>query len=287
MTELTRRPEGGIEYGPEWSAGFRRASDNEIREWLDLAIECCDAADSVALGLFRRDLQISAKPDRSFVTQADTAIEELIRDRIRGRFPAHGVAGEEFGEDGPGADVRWIVDPIDGTHNYMRGIPLFGTLLAVEREGELQVGVMSAPAMGERWMAWRGGGAWSHDRRLRVSHVASLADSQLLYGSRAENVASGRVPGFDATIAMAWRDRGFGDFWGHALVAEGAAEAMIEVDLKPWDIAAPMVVIEEAGGRMTDIEGRRSLTALSTVTSNGLLHEELLRRLRGEKATDE
>ncbi len=274
------RAESG--FGPEWSAGLRRGSDDEIRRWLDLAIECCEAADSIALGFFRRDLDIRTKPDRSFVTQADTAIEELVRDRVRGRFPDHGVLGEEYGEDGAGAPVRWIVDPIDGTHNFMRGIPLFGTLLAAERDGELQVGIMSAPALGERWIAWRGGGAWSRDRRLHVSKVASIGDSQLLYGSRAENIATGLVPGFDDTIAAAWRDRGFGDFWGHALVAEGAAEAMIEVGLKPWDIAAPMVVVEEAGGRMTDVDGQRVLAAASTVTSNGILHEELLRRLRGE-----
>ncbi len=269
-------------YGPAWSASLRRGSDDELRDWLELAIECCDAADAIALGHFRRDLEIKTKPDRSFVTQADTAIEALIRERIHARYADHGLVGEEYGTESSGASVRWYIDPIDGTHNFLRGIPLFGTLLAVERDGELQLGVMSAPAIGERWSGWRGGGAWSRDRRIRVSEIAAIGDAQLLYGSRAENVASGLVPGFDATIEAAWRDRGFGDFWGHALVAEGAAEAMIEVDLKAWDIAAPMIIVEEAGGRMTDIEGERALEARSTVTSNGILHDELLARLRGD-----
>ncbi len=277
--EASTTPPGS---GPDWSAARRRGSDAELRAWLDLAITCCDLADGIAMGAFRRDLQISTKPDRTFVTQVDQQIERLIRERILDRFPDHGLIGEEEGESAPGASLRWYIDPIDGTHNFIRGVPLFGTLLAVERDGELQLGALSAPALGERWVAWRGGGAWNGDRRLTVSGVGELGDAQLLYGSRSENVGSGLLPGFDATIGLAWRDRGFGDFWGYALVAEGAAEAMIETGMHAWDLAAPLVLIEEAGGRLTSVDGVRSPDIASAIASNGLLHEELLRRLRGE-----
>ena len=215
---------------------------------------------------------------------ADRGIEREIRSRIRARYPEHGLVGEEYGtEDGTGA-TRWYIDPIDGTHNFIRGVPLFGTLLGVEHEGELQVGMISAPAMRERWFAYRGGGAWNRsldgERQIRVSRVRDLDDAQLLYGSRTETVASGLMPGFDDTLAASWRDRGFGDFWGYALVAEGAAEAMFETGAKTWDLAGPLVVLEEAGGRVTDVHGDRRIDTGSSVASNGLLHEELLRRLR-------
>ncbi len=255
-----------------------------MREWLAFAHATCDAADAIALAHFRRDLDVERKPDRTFVTVADQGIEREIRSRIRARYPDHALVGEEYGtEDGAGT-TRWFIDPIDGTHNFIRGVPLFGTLLAVEHEGELQLGMISAPAMRERWFAYRGGGAWNRslagERRIRVSRVGALEDAQLVYGSRTETVASGLMPGFDATLAAAWRERGFGDFWAYALVAEGAAEAMFETGMKTWDLAGPVVVIEEAGGCVTDIFGERRIDAPSFVASNGLLHQELLRRLR-------
>jgi histidinol-phosphatase len=272
------------DYGPAWSAARARVSEATLRAWLAFALDACDAADVIALAHFRRDLAIERKPDRSFVTVADQAIEREIRGAIAARWPGHGLVGEEYGEADGAATTRWFIDPIDGTHNYIRGVPLFGTLLAVEHEGELQVGVMSAPAMRERWFAWRGGGAWNRgldgERRIAVSGVASIDDAQLVYGSGRDNMASGLMPGFDALIASAWRERGFGDFWGYALVAEGAAEAMLETGMHSWDLAAPQVLIEEAGGRVTDVDGRRRIDAPSFVGSNGLLHEEVLRRLR-------
>jgi histidinol-phosphatase len=232
---------------------------------------------------------IEAKPDRSFVTDVDRAIERRIRERIATTYPAHAVVGEEFGSDGGDATVRWYVDPIDGTHNFMRGVPLFGTLLAAEVDGELQVGVMSAPALGGRWFARRGGGAWATvaigpdagvRRRIGVSGVETLADAHLLYGSAQEIADSGAAPGFSALIADVWRDRGFGDFWGYALVAEGAAEAMVEIGPKSWDLAAPLVIVEEAGGRLTDLQGRRTIHSGTVLASNGALHIEILDRLR-------
>jgi histidinol-phosphatase len=278
------------EFGEAWSAGLRRGTEAELRGWVDTALGWCDATDAIAMGHFRRDLVLERKPDRSFVTVADTSIERLLRERIAAAFPDHGVVGEEFGTEAAGASVRWYVDPIDGTHNFMRGIPLFGTLLAVARDGELQAAVISAPALRERWHAWRGGGAWAvgtdatggHEpRRIRVSKVAMLADAQVLYASPTEVEDSGRAPGFRALRGACWRERGFGDFWGYTLLAEGAAEAMVEVDLKPWDAAAPMLLVEEAGGRVTDFEGRRSFDGETFLATNGRLHETVRRTLAG------
>jgi histidinol-phosphatase len=271
-------------YGADWSAALRHGTDAELRRWLDLAMAACDEADAVALQHFRRDLQIDTKPDRTFVTQADTAIERRIRTRIGDAFPDHGLVGEEYGVAAAGASVRWYIDPIDGTHNFIRGVPLFGTLLAVERDGELQVAVLSAPALDERWWAHRGGGAWARrgvgePRRIRVSGVSGLGDAQILYGSARDIAASGRAPGFDGLLRDAWRERGFGDFWGYALVAEGAAEAMVEVELKSWDAAAPTVLVEEAGGRVTDFDGRRDIEAGTIIASNGRLHDTVRARL--------
>jgi histidinol-phosphatase len=273
--------------GADWSASLARAPAAELDAWLGLAHAAADEADEIARSTFRRDLQVSTKPDRTLVTQADTAIERAIRARISAAHPDHGLVGEEYGTEAGDAATRWYIDPIDGTHNFVRGVPLFGTLLAVERDGELQAAVLSAPALRERWWARRGGGAWARaaddaaPRRIRVSTVGAIADAQVLYGSGQDIRASGRAPGFDALLDAAWRERGFGDFWGYALLAEGAAEAMVEVGLSSWDAAAPTVLVEEAGGRVTDFEGRRAIGAGTFVATNGRLHEEVLTLLRG------
>jgi len=264
------------------------SDEAELDTWLAFALACCDVADEIALRHFRRDLVIETKPDRTFVTQADQAIERAIRHRITAAYPDHGLVGEEYGtQDGQGS-VRWYIDPIDGTHNFMRGVPLFGTLLATERDGEVVAGIMSAPALGSRWYARHGGGAWAVDalgpgagepRRIGVSKVAALADSQVLHASADEIAASGLAPGFPTLVRESWRDRGFGDFWGYALVAEGAAEAMVEVGPYSWDLAAPSVVVEEAGGRFTDLQGERTIHGGNALATNGLLHELILERL--------
>ncbi|MET1231461.1 MAG: inositol monophosphatase family protein [Candidatus Limnocylindrales bacterium] len=283
MSEATS---GG--FGEAWSASRRLGTDAELRGWLDLALRLCQGADAMALEHFRHELEITTKPDRSFVTQADKAIERFIREGIAEAHPDHGLVGEEEGTLDGSASVRWYIDPIDGTHNFMRGVPLFGTLLGVERDGEMQVGVMSAPALGERWFAWRGGGAWASGsagtapgelRRIRTSRIGRLRDAQLLYSSPTD--IEPYAPGFRSLVARAWRDRGFGDFWGYALVAEGAAEAMIEVGMNAWDLAAPLTIIEEAGGRVTDFKGVRSIHEETMVASNGLLHAEILAALPG------
>jgi histidinol-phosphatase len=280
----------GTAWGTDWSASLRRGPEAETRGWLDLALEACDEADTIAMRSFRRDLEVSRKPDRTYVTAVDREIEARIRERILAAYPDHGLVGEEHGTEAGDRPVRWYVDPIDGTHNYLRGVPIFATLIAVERDGEVQAGAISAPALGSRWFAWRGGGAWATapgsrtPRRIRVSKVESIGDAQLLYGDGPSIEASGAVPGFRALLGAAWRTRGFGDFWGYALVAEGAAEAMIEVGLSPWDVAAPLVLVEEAGGRLTGVDGSRSLAAGDYLASNGRLHEVLLAGLTDRAA---
>ena len=281
-------------WGAAWSASLRKGTDAELRGWVDAALGWADEADRIALAHFRSDVEVTRKPDRSFVTAADTAIERLVRDRVSAAFPGHGVVGEEYGDDAAGSSVRWFVDPIDGTHNFLRGVPIFATLLAVERDGELQAGVLSAPALGGRWHTWRGGGAWAawHSdgrvpRRVHVSAITTLDDAQVLYADMHDVMASGRAPGFGALLEVVWRERGFGDFWGYALLAEGAAEAMVEVGLSIWDTAAPAILVEEAGGRVTDFDGRRVLDSGTFLATNGHLHDEIRRRLVREEGHDD
>lgn len=295
MSDQSQASPAAPAYGPRWSASLRRGTNAELRRWVDAALAWCDEADVIALHHFRQAPVTTRKPDRTFVTEADTAVERLIRDRIATTFPDHGVVGEEYGEDRAGSSVRWFVDPIDGTHNYLRGIPIFATLLGVERDGELQAGIVSAPALGGRWFAWRGGGAWGagplagvdrggSPRRLHVSAIDDLADAQLVYASPGDLAGSELAPGFGALVAETWRERGFGEFWGYALVAEGAAEIMVEMGLKIWDVAGPAVIVEEAGGRITDFEGRRVFGRGTTLATNGILHERVRARLTGTGA---
>jgi histidinol-phosphatase len=281
-----------LDWGRDWSSALRRGSDDELRGWVDLGQAACDEADIVAMRYFRRDLEIARKADETYVTVADREIERLVRERILAAHPDHGLVGEEYGTEAGDRSVRWYVDPIDGTHNYLRGIPIFATLLAVERDGEVQAGVISAPALGSRWFAWRGGGAWAlrrddpEPRRLGVSTIGGLHDAQVCYGSAPEVEAAGHAPGFRSLLGAAWRTRGFGDFWGYTLVAEAAAEAMIEVGLAPWDVAAPLVLIEEAGGRMTGFDGRRSIDSQDWVATNGVLHDQVREVLLGADVAD-
>jgi histidinol-phosphatase len=280
--------------GPAWSAERRRGSPAELAQWLAFALEICDATDPIALHAFRTELTVDRKADGSYVTDADREVEMIIRGRISDRYPEHGLVGEEYGEAEAGAGgERWYIDPIDGTHNFMRGLPQFATLLAVERDGEVQVGVISAPALGQRWYATRGGGAWvvggpanpPGPRRLHVSTVDGLSYAQILYRSIGDMNASRVAAGFQRLVRAAWRERGFGDFWGYTLVADGVAEAMIEQDLHPWDLAAPWVLVEEAGGRITDFDGRRSYERGEGFATNGLLHDAVLGVLRESSET--
>lgn len=269
--------------GPAAGRPLPPAGSDE-RAWLDLALAMCDDADAISMASFRRDLTIETKPDRTFVTQVDRGIEQSLRERIRAEFPAHGIVGEEFGEEAAVGQFRWYIDPIDGTNNYLRGIPVFATLIALERAGETAVGMVSAPALRQRWYAWKGGGAWAVDaaaapRRLRTSAVARLEDAQLVVSSATSEPINERLPGLRATLQRAWRERGFGDFWGYALVAEGCAEAMIELGVHSWDLGPMLLLVEEAGGVLTDFNGERTIQGRSAVASNGRFHDQLLRSL--------
>lgn len=264
----------------------------EMGAAVEVALAACDEADMISLGSFRRSIGIEAKADASFVTEADTAVERAIRDHISSRFPDHGLVGEEYGEAPSDSGRRWIIDPIDGTHNYMRGVPLFATLLALEIDGQLALGVVSAPALHRRWFAWQGGGAWAVDTsqggrwvadsamRLSVSSVADLADASVVYSSFPSIVGSGLAPGFPRLLGKVWRDRGLGDFYGYMLVAEGAVDVMLESDLKVWDLAGPRAVLQVAGGRMTDLAGGGEMPARGVLATNGRLHDRILAELQ-------
>ncbi len=267
------------------------STGTEIGAAVETALAACDAADAISLASFRRDIGVQQKPDATFVTEADTAVERAVRERITARFPEHGLVGEEYGEARAASGRRWIIDPIDGTHNYMRGVPIFATLLALEIDGRLAVGAVSAPAMHRRWFSWDGGGAWAVDTvaggwdrgsatRLTVSTVDRLEEASIVYSSYPSIVSSRRAPGFGPLLERAWRDRGLGDFYGYMLVAEGAAEVMIEAELKLWDLAGPRAVLEAAGAMVTDIEGGDALPEAGVLASNGRLHEAVLEALR-------
>ena len=225
------------------------------------------------------DLQVSRKPDTTHVTEADHATETLIRTALRSARPDDAVLGEEYGSEGS-SRRRWIVDPIDGTANYVRGVPIWATLIALEEDGELRVGVVSAPALHTRWHAARGEGAFSGARRLAVSHVADLADAQLCYSDIASwtTFRTTAQPMIDL-LHHVWRARGVGDFLQHMLVAEGAADAAVEPVVNLWDLAPILVIVEEAGGRFTNLEGERTADGGSAVSTNGLLHDAVLAAL--------
>ena len=258
------------------------SDDQDPAQLLHAAHAWLDETDRIALTHFAGELTVRAKHDRTLVTQADTEIETRLRDRIADAYPAHTVVGEEFGSAADAGAGRWIIDPIDATHNFVRGIEVFATLLAFERDGLLEVGVVSAPAMQRRWWAIRGQGAHVRervDRRIHVSDVSAMGEAHVLFGTIRGLDAAGLGPGLRRLTSAAWRDRGFGDFWGHMLVAQGSAEAMLEYGVSPWDMAAPHVIISEAGGRMTDLSGRSSWTGAQILTTNGALHDEVLELL--------
>jgi histidinol-phosphatase len=246
---------------------------------LALALELADLADAITLERFRAsDLVVETKPDLTPVTEADRAVEQALRKRLAEERPGHAVVGEEFG--GGDGEVRWIIDPIDGTKNYLRGIPVFATLIALERDGALALGVVSAPALHRRWWAARGQGAFADGRPIHVSKVGDLGDAMLAYASLGSWEEHGLGERFMGLARRCWRTRGFGDFWCHMLVAEGAADLAAEPEVALWDLAAPLVVVEEAGGRLTDLGGAARADGGSVVTTNGLLHDQVLAALR-------
>lgn len=248
-----------------------------VADDLRLALELADLADVVTMERFRAsDLVVETKPDLTPVSEADRAVEQLLRKRIGEERPDHNVLGEEFGGDGVRAGTRWIIDPIDGTKNYVRGIPVFATLIALERDGGLAVGVASAPALGRRWWAARGHGAFADGAPLRVSKVARLEDAQLGHSSISSWTEHGLRDRFLELERRCWRGRGFGDFWTHMMVAEGAVDVAAEPEVSLWDVAAVQVIVEEAGGRFTNLAGVPRPDGGSAVSTNGLLHDQVL-----------
>jgi histidinol-phosphatase len=237
---------------------------------LSFALALADLADSLSLPRFRAsDLRVETKPDLTPVTDADRTVERALRERIAAERPGDTVLGEEEGDEG--GDVRWILDPIDGTKNFSRGLPVWATLIALERDGTVVCGVVSAPALGHRWWAARGEGAWRDGERIAVSGVASLGDA-------AVSCSYGRdLALFEPRV---WHARGVGDFWQHVLVAEGAFDAAIDARLKIWDYASIGVIVEEAGGRSTAPDGGATKPDVQVVSSNGLVHDDVLELLR-------
>jgi histidinol-phosphatase len=257
---------------------------------LQFALDLADEADEISMRYYRGELGTEQKRDGSLVTLADKEVEAHLRARIEARFPDHAILGEEEGLTREGASARWILDPIDGTHGFARDLPVWATLIALERDGTVEVGVASAPALGTRWWAGRGLGAYRADlpaqghagTRIHVSDVDTIEQAQLLYGSYELTVDF--WPGTDALLRNAWRSRGLGDFWGHCLVADGSAEAMLEGAISPWDIAALIVIVEEAGGRLTDNNGIATIEAGHCITTNGALHDAVLQGLHQQSS---
>ena len=255
--------------------------DDDLR----LAHVVADTVDSLTTSRFRaQDLQVETKPDLTPVTDADRSAEQLVRSQLGRARPRDAVLGEEMGGTLGSAKRQWVVDPIDGTKNFVRGVPVWATLLALLDDGVPVLGVVSAPALGKRWWAATGTGAWSGPRlssatRLRVSGVNDLADASLSHSEIWEWQDHDRLDGFLDLTRRVWRTRAYGDFWSYALVAEGAVDVACEPELALHDMAALAVLVTEAGGRFSSVDGVDGPFGGSAVASNGVLHEQVLQRL--------
>lgn len=252
---------------------------------LRLAHDLGDLADGITLPAFEAHLagggQVERKVDGSPVTPTDVEVERTLRRELTSRAPQHAFLGEEDGLDGPDDAPRWIVDPIDGTKNFVRGIPVYATLIAlVDADEQGMVAVISAPAMGMRWEGVSGGPARENGREIRVSETGDLAAAHVSFGglNHFAGVGSEVINRFAERTA---RQRGFGEFWQHCLVARGALDLALEGMVNRWDLAAPKIVVEAAGGLLTDLRGERTDDGGSALTSNGLLHEAGLAVVRG------
>jgi histidinol-phosphatase len=244
---------------------------------LSLALRLADAADDISTARFGAiDLVVDTKPDLTPVSDADRAVEIAIRTMLANERPQDAIVGEEFGADPQSTGRRWVVDPIDGTKNFVRGVPVWATLIALIEGADVLVGVVSAPALTQRWWAARSHGSWTskvgvQSRRNQVSAVASLDDASLSYSDLGD--WGSRSAGFHDLAGSVWRTRAYGDFWSHMLVAEGAVDISAEPEVSIWDVAALVVIVEEAGGRVTGVDAAPSPDAPSILCTNGLLHE--------------
>ncbi|MGI8416144.1 MAG: histidinol-phosphatase [Nakamurella sp.] len=253
---------------------------------LALALRLADAADAISLPRFgAADLQVQSKPYLTPVSDADLAVETAIRDLLSLQRPTDSILGEEYGDTLPGATRRWVIDPIDGTKNFVRGVPIWATLIGLVDGDQIVVGVVSAPALVRRWWGAAGAGAFGtfnggDPRRLHTSAVTQLADASLAYSDYSEWDAAGRGPAFRALADRCWRTRGYGDFFPYMLVAEGAVDVATEPELSVWDIAALVPIVTEAGGRFSQLDGSRTGTSPgSAVASNGPLHQIVIAAL--------
>jgi histidinol-phosphatase len=250
-----------------------------FEEELAFARGLADRAGEIALSFFGGSFEVREKADRSPVTEADIEIERTIRSAVHERYPTDGVLGEEGGLQGEGSDRRWVVDPIDGTKNFADGVQVWATLIALVVRGEPLVGVVAAPGIQERYEAVVGSGARLNGEPIHVSRADRIGRSSILHSSVAGWIDGPyREPLLDL-LRESRRDRGFGDFWGHMLVARGSADVMFEPELATWDFAALQVIVTEAGGRITQFDGSSVIHGGSVLTSNGVLHDELVARL--------
>jgi histidinol-phosphatase len=241
---------------------------------LQFAVALADAADAITLRRFQAlDLRVETKPDLTPVTDADRDAEEAVRAIVASSGRGEGVLGEEFGDDG--GDTKWIVDPIDGTMSYVRGVPAWATLLALQREGVVVLALVSAPALARRWWAARGEGAFADGRRCRVSGVARLEDAVV-----STTTQRGMPSGWREILERSWSNRGLGDFWQYCLVAEGAVDVACDSVVKVWDYAGVQLMVEEAGGRCTTFGGGEPQDGATFVATNGLLHDVSVALLR-------
>jgi len=255
---------------------------------LDFARELADIADEISLKYFSKNPETSVKHDGTLVTIADREIEATLRSRINDAYPDHGVLGEEQGLAGNRESPIWVIDPIDGTNNFAWGIPIYATLIALRVDGRTEVGIASAPALGERYEGARGDGARMNRQTINVSQVATIQDARVCYGSHRGIITAGLGDKWAEVLRTAKRERGFGDFWGHMLVARGAQDVMVEPSLAIWDIAALEVIVEEAGGKITGFTGSPYPNSRmwgpegdgTALTTNGQLHDQLVEALR-------
>jgi histidinol-phosphatase len=273
---------------PSAAAPAAGPTGDDLRDDLALALRLADAADAVSMTRFDSpDLDVRTKADATHVTEADLATERAIRGILAAERPGDGVFGEEFGAEGP-TERQWIIDPIDGTANYLKGIPMWATLIALAVDGVPRVGVVSQPAIGRRWWGATGLGAWTgtdaEPRRLRVSGVNSLGEASVSFQSIAQWDNSGRLDELTRLTRAVWRDRGYGDAWPYMLLAEGRLEFVAEFDVKEYDIAAHVPIVTEAGGRFTAFDGSDSIAARSSLATNGVLHDAFLDLLHGAAA---
>ncbi len=249
-------------------------------EILTTAIAAAKAAGEIALHYFRTNLTVETKADRTPVTRADRECEAKIVEILSARFPDHGFLGEELGEHRGRVNARWIIDPIDGTKNFIRGIPFFATLIALEEEGEVTAGVMHAPAISDLLYARKGQGAFTNDQQVHVSAVDDLRDAMLIHGGLKDLKVRPCWQPFLRLVDATARQRGFGDALGHSIVISGQAEIALEPEIKPWDVAATKIIVTEAGGRFSDFAGTPSIYTGSAVISNGRVHDAVIKVLQ-------